>query len=184
MPQIFDVHAHLWCNEHWGGPAAYRDHEAIPPALFKTCPFDGGRAGWTAFSETIAGRRGQFGLHAGRPTSAVFIPIPDAGMNVEAANAWVLEQVGQDPSGRSRALMLVTPRTTAEEIAQSVSMGVIGLKCYHCFAEPEVHHKSTFDAPIAAYVHATLTMFSSMHALGFPCAAPRSIARIQRTQCC
>eukprot|EP00035_Acanthoeca_spectabilis_P002683 m.89006 g.89006 ORF g.89006 m.89006 type:complete len:411 (+) comp11694_c0_seq1:186-1418(+) len=163
--RIFDAHAHVWCNAHWGGPMAYRNRDASPPQLYLSCPFDNGCAGWEEYVNSVVGSQTTFGLHAGRATHALFIPIPDAGMNVRAANIWAQEQARKDPTGLSRALMLVTPKTLQSEIDEAVSNGVVGLKCYHCFAEPAVHHACTFDAPISAYLPEHLVARANHHGL-------------------
>ena len=159
-PRIYDVHAHFHRNEDFGSDNAYRKTGKPLPQLFATMPFKDGRLGWRQYISSV-GRL----LHAGRETSALCFAFPFADLDVDAANQWVAQQVAKDPTGRSRAQMIVTPATTRADISAAVrEQGVVGLKCYHVFADPDTEG-CTFNSPVEAFLPEHLVAAADAHGL-------------------
>jgi glutamate-1-semialdehyde 2,1-aminomutase len=127
---IFDAHAHWYRVDHFAQDAA--------PALLKSGPEV---AGNDAFDE----RMGQ--LVPGRKMEGLFFPFPHAQVDVDAANAFLREELKRRPG--SRGQMLITPGQKPELIRETVRrFGFVGLKCYHVYSP----HRPTFDSLIEEFL--------------------------------
>jgi glutamate-1-semialdehyde 2,1-aminomutase len=131
MPrQVFDAHAHWYCAEHFPPDAV--------PALVRAGP---ARVGARAFEQALSE------LTPGRETDGLIFPFPHAGMDVDAANEFLYEELRQRPG--SRGQMLITPRQDPEFIRETVRRcGFVGLKCYHVYSP----HRPTFESAIEGFL--------------------------------
>ena len=140
-PCTLDIHLHCWCNEHF---------RQKPPSLLATVPLPQGVVDWKSIQSFLAP------LHCGRPTAGAVFAFPSRCLDVARANEWVVEQVAQDPTHRSRAVMVVTPSTSAYDIEVAhAQRGIVGLKVYHCWAE-----KAGKPVPEGRTQHAVVSLYS------------------------
>ena len=123
---LFDAHAHLYAVEHFPDDRV--------PELFKQGPAEAGARAFQAhMGELLPGRK----------IDGLFFALPFAGLKIEAANRFLVDQVRKLPG--SRGQMLITPTMDPEQIRQTVrEFGFVGLKCYHLYSNSE----PTFDARI------------------------------------
>ena len=129
-PTIFDAHAHWYRADHFSADAM--------PALVRSGP---ARAGGEAFDDAI----GQ--LIPNRRIEGLFFPFPHTGLNVDAANDFLYQELLRRP--RSRGQMLVTPDQDPEFIRETVrKRGFVGLKCYHVYSS----RHPTFESRIDEYL--------------------------------
>jgi predicted TIM-barrel fold metal-dependent hydrolase len=127
-PCIFDAHVHLY-------RAGFFSEEL--PELVAQFP-EMGKSDFQSIIEDIT---------PGRDTCGLFFGWPERGVDIDANNRFVLDEVRKDP--RSRAQMLVTPTMDPEYIRESVRReGFVGLKCYHIYS-PE---NPTYNAHIPSYL--------------------------------
>lgn len=128
--RIFDAHAHWYAAEHFPADAM--------PGLVRSGP---ARAGAAAFQHHI----GQ--LTPGRTTEGLFFPYPFVGVDAAAANAFLADELRQQPG--SRGQMLVLPTDDPEFIREVVrKYGFVGLKCYHIYSPT----RPTFQSIIEDYL--------------------------------
>jgi glutamate-1-semialdehyde 2,1-aminomutase len=79
------------------------------------------------------------GLYFGMPMKAADRP---------AVNAWVSREVRQNGTAQSRALMMVSPADSRDEVAAALRSGQFcGLKVYHCYA----NRPDTMNAEVEEY---------------------------------
>ena len=134
--RIFDVHAHLFCHEHY--PAA-----SLPPSLATTPP----RLGLAEYGSLTEW------LHpGGRVVGGLFFGLAFLG-DRQANNEFIAAEVnGSSPlAARSRGQMIISPDMDAETILDEVRrLGMTGLKCYHTMALDI--DTPTWEAPIEAYL--------------------------------
>ena len=127
---VFDAHAHWYCADHFPAGDA--------PPLVQAGPSVAGDAAYRCAMELLLPSRTMEGL---------FFGYPHARVDVDAANAFVHDQL-RHRSG-SRGEWMITPRQDPEWIRDSVRQyGFVGLKCYHLFAACD----ATFDARIEEYL--------------------------------
>jgi hypothetical protein len=127
---VFDAHAHLYRVDHFAPDAELPLVHAGPPEV-----------GSAAFNDAI----GQ--LIPNRRIEGLFFPYPHVPMEVDAANAFLYQQLQQRPG--SRGHMLITPSQDPELIRDTVRhSGFVGLKCYHVFSP----HRPTFDSRIEEFL--------------------------------
>jgi len=131
VPQaVFDAHAHWYRADHF--PADQR------PALVASGP---AVAGSLAFDQEIQA------LIPGRTTEGLFFPYPHAAVDVEAANAFLADELRGRPG--SRGQMLVTPSHDPEFIRETVRRcRFVGLKCYHVYSPT----RPTFESAIEDFL--------------------------------
>ena len=94
--------------------------------------------------------RGMAGVHGGRRTAALFIPIFSAERvdRIGEANAWVAQEAARDPACRGD--FFVRPGDDPAWVHDEVKrLGLHGLKCYHVFAK---HTRPTWEAEIPDYL--------------------------------
>ncbi len=128
-PRIFDAHAHLYEKSQF--PPKVEPHLASGPDF----------VGWDTYQERIAQ------ILPARRISALFFGFPMPGLDIAAANEFLIRQLRHDAN--SRGLMVVEPAMDPEFIRQTVRRkGIAGLKCYHCYAS----EKPTFEAAIPSYL--------------------------------
>jgi glutamate-1-semialdehyde 2,1-aminomutase len=128
--QIFDAHAHWYRADHF--PA-----ENIP-GLIKSGPPVAGSAEFDREMEPLI---------PNRTTEGLFFPYPHPQLDVDAANAFLYDQLLKRPG--SRGQMLITPNQDPEFIRESVRRcGFVGLKCYHVYSP----RRPTFDSLIEEYL--------------------------------
>lgn len=145
--RIFDAHAHVWCLEHFDEGFAART------PMFKSAPTE--RATFEDYKALVADT-----FHACRPTSALFFPYPNASVDVAAANAWAAKQAAADPTGLSRAQMLVTPSMSAQDVRDAVAEHhFVGMKPYHCFSKSV----PTFHSEISSFLPDHMCVQPSPH---------------------
>lgn len=127
---VFDAHAHLYSIGHFPGDGA--------PELCREGPADVGAAAYQSdMRELLPGRR----------FAGLFFPFPYVGLDVEAANRFLIEEVRKLPG--SHGQMLITPAMDPEQIRQTVrEAGFVGLKCYHVYS----NSKPTFDSSIEDFL--------------------------------
>jgi glutamate-1-semialdehyde 2,1-aminomutase len=129
-PTIFDAHAHWYRSDHFAADAM--------PALVASGP---AVAGSDAFDDSI----GQ--LIPNRRTQGLFFPFPHAGLDVDAANEFLYQELRRRPG--SRGQMLITPNQDPETIRDTVqSRGFVGLKCYHVYSP----RRPTFESLIEEFL--------------------------------
>ncbi|QDU56871.1 aminotransferase class III-fold pyridoxal phosphate-dependent enzyme [Aeoliella mucimassa] len=115
----FDFHAHLY----------YRDHgsSSLPDHL-------GNRDSWVGIEHWQASLDEWMGECS--PTAGLFFAYPKRGIDIAAANDFVLSEVAN--SRESKALLLVTPSDERREVESQIvehPQYVSGFKVYHCYAE-------------------------------------------------
>ena len=127
--RIFDAHAHLYEKAHFRAEA---------PAVVAAGPDSVGLPAYLqAMSELTPGRR----------YSGLFFGFPHAQLDMEAANAFLAQEVRGDAN--SRAQMLIRPGMDPEYIRKTVRREkFVGLKCYHVWAA----EKPTFEARIESFL--------------------------------
>ncbi len=126
-PVVFDAHAHWYRRQDFPADAL--------PALVRSGPAVAGSEAFdAAMSQLIPGRR----------TEGLFFPLPNAHVNVDAANEFLHQQCLARPG--SRGQMLVTPAQDPEFIRETVRRcGFVGLKCYHVFSPCRPTFESTIE---------------------------------------
>ena len=123
-PQVFDAHAHWYRADHFPPDSM--------PALVRSGP---AVAGSQAFDEAIGA------LIPNRRTEGLFFPFPHPGLDVDAANEFLHQELRERPD--SRGQMLITPEQDPEFIRETVRRcGFVGLKCYHVYSS----RRPTFDS--------------------------------------
>ncbi len=123
-PNAFDAHAHLWRVADLGAP---------PPALTAAGPRE--------VSREIYDQRLSQWMPDRQPTGGLFFPFPTRTLDIDAANAFLAEQLKTDPN--SRGLMIAAPSQDPAEVEQQiVQNGFVGFKVYHLFAS----RTDSFDA--------------------------------------
>lgn len=128
--KIFDAHAHWYRAVDFPVDAV--------PELVKSGPEVAGHDAYQAAMVDLLPRRQLEGL---------FFPFPHAGLDVDAANAFLHSELTRHPA--SRGHMLVTPDMDAEMIRESVRRrGFVGLKCYHVYSS----HRPTFESSIPGFL--------------------------------
>lgn len=129
-PRIFDAHAHCYRKV---------DIESPETGLFGLGPEDAGLATWRqSVSRQLPGTE-----HVG----GLFFPIPRRNDRKASANAYLAEELKQEP--RSRGLILVGPDMTREQAEEQLApAGLVGFKPYHVMATIE----PTFEAPMSSYL--------------------------------
>lgn len=129
-PVIFDAHSHMYRADHF--PA-----DTIP-GLVKSGPAVAGSA---TFDQAMRE------LTPGRTVAGLFFPFPHAGLNVDAANQFLADELRDRPG--SRGQMLITPEQDPEFIRETVRRnGFVGLKCYHVYSP----RRPTFTSTIEEYL--------------------------------
>ena len=110
---IYDMHVHMWSNEHKGTAP---DHPLMLPIGHQD------HLDWAAK------------VFPGREMHYLDLATPIVGMDAEGHNDWCAEQLKGDPE--SAFNMMVTPDMSAEYIAEQVKKhsNILGLKCYRTFA--------------------------------------------------
>ena len=127
---VFDAHAHLY---------RVADLPASKRGLFAQGPARATRAVWRRRVGDIVGAR--------RLAGGLFFPVPQAGMDIQAANQFVVQQL--DGAAGSKALVLVTPDCSPQRVEDSLKDArVAGFKPYHVFST----HRPTFQAPLKSYL--------------------------------
>lgn len=139
--RLFDTHAHLYRNSDLGNPR---------PDLTAQGPDTADMDAWRTHLGKETG--------AERLVGGLFLPYPVKDGNVEAGNAFLLDQVNL--SDMARGLIVATPdmdREKAEGYFQDPR--IIGFKPYHVFADlPQ-----SFDAPLEAYVPEWMWAMADRH---------------------
>lgn len=128
--KVFDAHAHWYRADHFspGG---------MPPLVQAGPPQIDSEAYDAAIDQLLPGRR----------VEGLFFPFPHAQLDVDAANAFLHQQITRRPG--SRAQMLITPGQDPEFIRDSVRRcRFAGLKCYHVYSP----HRPTFESPIEQFL--------------------------------
>lgn len=159
---IFDAHAHWYRADHFADGSA--------PALVQSGP---AVAGGDAFDEAI----GQ--LIPNRRHEGLFFPFPHVGLDVEAANRFLHEQLLLRPG--SRGQMLITPDMDAEFIRQTVrGRGFVGLKCYHVYSP----RRPTFESTIEEFLPDSHVRFAHEEGLSITLhiVRPRALADVANQQ--
>lgn len=112
VPQrVFDAHIHLFHPQH------------LQPGQSTT---------WTLADFQLL-REWADGLYPGREVHFLTLGTPTSGIQVDAHNAWCIQQIAADP--RSRFNRLVTPACPLAHIERDLQTpGVIGLKPYRIFS--------------------------------------------------
>jgi glutamate-1-semialdehyde 2,1-aminomutase len=127
---IFDAHAHWYRADHFPADET--------PGLVQSGP---AVAGSNAFDDAIEQ------LIPNRRTEGLFFPFPHAGLDVDAANEFLYQQLQHRPG--SLGQMLITPDQEPEFIRATVrSRGFVGLKCYHVYSP----RRPTFESLIEEYL--------------------------------
>lgn len=125
-PAIFDAHAHWYRADHFAADTT--------PALVQSGPAVAG-------SDTFDNAIGQ--LIPNRRHEGLFFPFPHVGLDVDAANQFLHQELLHRPC--SRGQMLITPDHDPEFIRETVRRhGFVGLKCYHVYSS----RKPTFESMI------------------------------------
>ena len=127
--RIFDAHAHLYAKGHFRAEA---------PAVVESGPDS---VGLPVYLQAMGE------LTPGRQYSGLFFGFPHAELDMEAANAFLAEEVRADAN--SRAQMLVRPGMDSAFIRETVRRKrFAGLKCYHVWAT----EKPTFQARVESFL--------------------------------
>lgn len=128
--RIFDAHAHWYRLDHF------------PDTVTHPLVLSGPKvAGVEAYLEAMEQ------LTPGRKTEGLFFPFPFVGMQVDAANHFLYEELQKSPG--SRGQMLIIPEHDPEFIRETVTKyQFVGLKCYHVYSS----EKPTFDSSIEAFL--------------------------------
>ncbi|MHB8897592.1 MAG: aminotransferase class III-fold pyridoxal phosphate-dependent enzyme [Thermoguttaceae bacterium] len=127
--RVFDAHAHI-----------YRLADLpSPPPLVAGGPLQVHLDHWrVAVGEQVGAKRLE---------GALLLPYPVKGLDVAAANRFVLAEAAGDP--RCRAALVVTPQSQPSEFEDLVNLPqVAGFKPYHIFST----HEPTFDSSISQFV--------------------------------
>ena len=112
---LYDMHAHIWSDEHTGQADASSQGLRLPIDL-------GDHLDWAAR------------LYPGREIHYLMLAPPAQGMDVDGHNRWLAGQMAQDP--KSGANMAVTPDMSPQRVAGEVAAGgFVGLKPYRTFAD-------------------------------------------------
>jgi len=129
-PVIFDAHAHWYRADHFQADTI--------PGLVKSGP---AVAGGAAFDQAMSE------LTPGRTVEGLFFPFPHPGLDVDAANAFLADELRGRPG--SRGQMVITPEHDPEFIRETVRRhGFVGLKCYHVYSP----RRPTFESFIEEYL--------------------------------
>jgi glutamate-1-semialdehyde 2,1-aminomutase len=127
--ELFDAHAHIYRVSDLGED---------PTGLLASGPAEADASAWRGCVDRQVGERLNGGL---------LIPFPTATCDLDAANAYVIEQAAAQPN--CRALVLVSPSQSKESILPLIEKPeVAGFKPYHVFAS----HTPSFDAPISDFL--------------------------------
>ena len=111
-PLVYDMHTHMWSEEHKG--------ESAPSALRWGIDYQDHLA-WAAK------------LYPGREIHYLVLGTPVVGIDVEGHNDWMAAQMAADPA--SAVNLLVLPEMSPDYVAQQVRKhGFLGLKPYRLFA--------------------------------------------------
>lgn len=125
-PRVFDAHAHLYRAPFWPQPA---------PPWVQVGPQDVTLGVYREHMQWIM---------PGREVHALHMAYPGRGLiegAVPQGNAWVAQQVAQDPLGRSH--LMVTPDMDPEFVRQEGRrLGMRGLKVYCAFAAREDYYQA------------------------------------------
>jgi glutamate-1-semialdehyde 2,1-aminomutase len=114
----FDIHAHFYDVAHIAQAHGW------PLDAF----YSQGRVGWDAFQTR---QQSWMGKHA--PQAGLFFGFPIRQMDINAANAFVRDEIQAHPD--SRGLLLIKPESDPAEVeARVASEGWAGFKVYHVFA--------------------------------------------------
>jgi len=142
-PRSFDAHA------HW-----YRREDAID-ALPRHVEDEMGKVGWAAYCRALECWMGDR-----RPTGGLFFTVPKPSLDRDAANRFVLDQVGELPG--SRALMMIHPDDDPADVEAAIGTPpYAGFKVYHVYAnEPD-----TFDAEPGAFLPEWAWELADQHGL-------------------
>lgn len=129
-PAIFDAHGHWYRADHFAAGAV--------PGLVQSGPAVAGSA---AFDEAMVQ------LIPNRRIEGLFFPFPHVGLDVNAANEFLRQELLDRPG--SRGQMLITPEQDPEFIRETVRRcGFVGLKCYHVYSP----RRPTFDSFIEEFL--------------------------------
>jgi glutamate-1-semialdehyde 2,1-aminomutase len=129
-PRVFDAHAHLYDVNQLGDGA---------PAMLEKGPSRAGYEEYRRLIEWVTPRRA--------PDGGLFFPFPSPQVDLDAANAFVRDELRSRPD--SRGQMLIRPEMDAEIIRETVRRDrFVGLKCYHVFSR----ETPTFSASIGSYL--------------------------------
>jgi glutamate-1-semialdehyde 2,1-aminomutase len=113
---IFDAHGHWYRADHFAAGAA--------PALVQSGPTV---AGSDAFDDAMRQ------MIPNRRIEGLFFPFPHPGLDADAANEFLRQELLRRPG--SRGQMLITPEMDPEFIRETVRRsGFVGLKCYHVYS--------------------------------------------------
>ncbi len=128
--RLFDIHAHLYRKNDLGRPC---------PEFVGQGPDIADVDVWRTLLGDLCG--------AERLAGALFVPYPVKTGDVEAGNAFLVEQV--DRAERNRGLIVVMPDSDpAKTELYFQNPKIIGFKPYHVFAR----RKQTFDAALEEYL--------------------------------
>ena len=116
--RVFDAHFHLFVNEHLDD--SRRTEESKNFEIADSTWSDG-----TEWANTV---------YPGRETHFLVLPMPLPGIDVDAHNQWLADQIKIDPG--SRANRLVTPDCRVEDIERDMKSmpQVVGFKPYRFFS--------------------------------------------------
>jgi len=142
-PNSFDAHAHL-----------YRPDDAIS-GLPESAENEHGVSGWKEFCHNLELWMGPL-----RPSAGLFFAIPKPTLNRPAANQFILSELEDQPG--SRALLLVTPQDSPDEVETLIQSGnYSGFKVYHVYAD----RKDTLQAEPQEYIPEWVWELSNQYSL-------------------
>jgi glutamate-1-semialdehyde 2,1-aminomutase len=129
-PGNFDAHAHLYR----GADAT----AAMPREILDTA----GNASWSAYCQGVERWMGDR-----RPSGGLFFTVPKVGLEMQAANRFVADEVKRLPD--SRALMMIHPQDDPAQVEATLQADhFVGFKVYHVFSgQPD-----TFEAPTETFI--------------------------------
>ncbi len=127
---IFDAHGHWYRADHFAAGTMPGLVQSGPPV-----------AGGDAFDEAMRL------LIPNRQIEGLFFPFPHAGLDIDAANEFLYQELLRRPG--SRGQMLITPAQEPEFIRETVRRcGFVGLKCYHVYSS----RQPTFESFIEEFL--------------------------------
>ncbi|WP_417382088.1 aminotransferase class III-fold pyridoxal phosphate-dependent enzyme [Gimesia sp.] len=142
-PDSFDAHAHL-----------YRPQDGIP-SLPAAAENEQGFSGWNEFCVNL-----ELWMGSLRPSAGLFFAIPNPTLDRKPANQFILSELKDQPG--CRALLLVTPEDSPEEVEAQILAGKYsGFKVYHVYA----NRKDTLQAEPQEYIPEWVWELSNRYSL-------------------
>lgn len=142
-PSSFDAHAH-WYDMRVFAPGA-------PQEVFERPTW----VGHAVYSSCLEGWMGDRS-----PKRGLYFPMPARGLDVQAANSRILDEIRDYPD--SRCLLIIRPDLSASHVeSQLRDKSIVGFKVYHLFAD----RSETFNATPSEYIPTWAWELADQHGL-------------------